>query len=61
MSYMKQSQLRLGDVLNFGKHKDCSVQDILDDDPEWLAWIYGQDDDIIDSEVIEELERLELI
>ena len=58
---MKQSQLRLDDGLNFGKHRGCEVEDLLDDDPGWLAWIYEQDDDIFDCEVIEEMQKRKII
>gem|GEM_PF-3797951 len=58
---MRQSQLRLDDVLSFGKHKGCEVEDLLDDDPRWLAWIYEQDNDIFDCEVIAEMEKRKII
>jgi len=58
---MKRKNLRLDDVLDFGKHKGCQIEDLIDDDPSYLAWLYDQDENVFDSEVIQILEKRKII
>jgi uncharacterized protein (DUF3820 family) len=58
---MKRKNLRLDDFLNFGKYKGWQVEDLIDDDPNYLSWLYDQDDEIFDIDVIDQLEKRKII
>ncbi len=58
---MKQRYLRLDDTIEFGKHKGADVEDLIDDDPGWLAWAYENDVVEFDSEVISIMEKKKII
>ena len=58
---MKKRNLRLDDILDFGKHQGCEVEDLLDDDPGWLVYMHEQDSELFDIEVIEAMEKRKLI
>lgn len=36
----KPKQYGLGDILQFGKHKGCTIAFVLDEDPGWLMWAF---------------------
>lgn len=35
--------LKLTDTMPFGKHKGEQLEDLLYDDPDYLAWLYDND------------------
>ncbi len=49
-------KLMLDDVLAFGKHKGEMIEDLIDDDPSYLAWLYEQDQDMFDVDVVKKLQ-----
>lgn len=58
---IKRTDLRLDDFLYFGKHKGMQVEDLLDDDPGYLCWLYEENAEIFDSEVLKEMEKRKII
>lgn len=58
---MSKSQLRLDDVITFGKHNGSEVEDLLEDDPGWMAWMYEQNPNVFDVEVVEAMEKRKII
>ncbi len=61
INMIKQDNVRLSDVLDFGKYKGEQVEDLLDDDPQYLAWCHDNDVIEFDVEVIAELEKRKII
>ena len=50
----------LDTVLNFGKHKGEQVEDLLDDDPGYLAWLYDEGY-VFDLDVERKMEDMKII
>lgn len=55
------TKLMLDDILGFGKHKGEMVEDLIDDNPLYLAWLFEQDDEMFDESVIKKLEDRKII
>ncbi len=54
--------LRLSDVIPFGKkHKGDQVEDLIYDDPNYMAWLYNEEVVEFDDEVIKQLEEKKII
>ena len=52
-----KNKLGLYDALNFGKHKDESITNIIADDPQYLKWCLENISDFrLDEIAIQELE-----
>jgi hypothetical protein len=51
----------MDDVLRFGKHRGAQIEDVIEDDPEWLAWAVEEGILDVDWEVEDVLERRRLI
>ncbi len=51
----------LTDFILFGKHDGEQIEDILEDDPGYIVWMYEQDSFGFDDEVIKILEDRKLI
>lgn len=54
-------QLSLTDYLPFGKYKGAQVEDILYDDPGYMAWMYQEQVVQFDEHVIKNMEDRKLI
>lgn len=58
----KHGQLRLSDLIPFGKkHKGDQVEDLIYDDPSYLAWCVNEEVCEFDDEVIKQLEDKKII
>lgn len=53
--------LTLEDLMPFGKHKGEQVEDLIDDDPSYLAWLYENDKCEFDADVIRLMEANKII
>jgi len=53
--------LRLSDSMPFGKHKGEEIEDLIYDQPGYLAWCVNEEVVIFDSEVIKQLEDKKII
>jgi hypothetical protein len=53
--------LRLTDVFKFGKYKDGQVEDIIYDDPGYMAWCVNESVVSFDEEVMRQLEEMKII
>ena len=58
---MKQKYLELDDVMEFGKHKGCDVEDLIGDDPDYLAWLHERDVVEFSDELVTILEKNKVI
>lgn len=47
----------LEDIFNFGKHKGHQVEDVIEDDLEYIVWLVEERDFHFDDEVLEKIER----
>lgn len=54
-------KLMLDDVLSFGKHKGEMIEDLIDDNPSYLAWLFEKDEEMFDESVIKKLEDRKII
>ena len=45
--------LGLESVFTFGKHKDQQVEDVIEDDPKYIAWLVENDIADFDEETLE--------
>lgn len=52
--------LRLNSIISFGKYKDEELEDVLEDDPQYLVWMYSNGFEL-DVEVIRKMEDKKLI
>ena len=53
--------LKLTDSMPFGKHKDEQIEDIIYDDPSYMAWLVQEDAVELDHTVTELLEELKIV
>ena len=53
--------LRLSDSMPFGKHKGEEIEDLIYDQPGYLAWCVSEEVVVLDSEVIKQLEDKKII
>lgn len=53
---MSKFGLQLDDIIGFGKYKGEMVEDLIEDDPQYLAWLYEQDQDMFDVDVVKKLQ-----
>lgn len=51
----------LNSVMPFGKHTGEMIEDLLDDAPGYLVWMYEQDNITFDLEVIRRMEDEKII
>ncbi len=51
----------LDSVIFFGKHEGNQIEDIIEDDPRYIVWMYEQDNFGFDDDVIKVLEKKKLI
>lgn len=51
----------LDTIMPFGKHQGSMIEDIIDDDPDYMAWMYENDIVTFDLEVIRKLEDNKVI
>jgi len=51
----------LDSIMPFGKHTGEMIEDLLSDDPDYLAWMYEQDNISFDLEVIRRMEDEKVI
>ena len=49
----------LDDDLTFGKHKGKQVEDVVQDEPDYIRWLMENGAADFDNEVIEKLEKRE--
>jgi len=47
----------LDDCFTFGKHKDEQLEDVLEDDKEYVIWLAENTETHFDEEVLERLNR----
>lgn len=50
----------LDDIFTFGKHNQEQLADVIEDDPDYVAWLAGEDFDF-DEEVLELLTKKRII
>ena len=48
----------MDDAMTFGKHKGTEIEEILDDDPEYLKWAAENTDTEFDAEVMDKISRI---
>jgi len=58
---MPYPSLRLSDSMPFGKHKGEEIEDLIYDQPGYLAWCVNDEVVEFDSEVIKQLEDRKII
>lgn len=51
----------LNTIMPFGSHQGEMIEDMLDDEPDYLAWLYQCDNIEFDLEVIREMEDRKII
>lgn len=56
-SFVPDEVYRLNTVVRFGKHKDSTIQQIIDSDPKWLQWAVDEEIISLTVKANEELER----
>lgn len=49
--------LGLDDEFTFGKHRERQVEDVIEDDPSYIAWLVENDKVEFDEEVLELITR----
>jgi uncharacterized protein (DUF3820 family) len=49
LDYYKDIYLELESELEFGKHQGRSIKDILDDDPDYIRWMFSEGFDLGDD------------
>jgi len=57
----KKEPLCMEDTLDFGKHAEEQIEDILQDDPQYLVWMYNNDVRQFEQDVIDALAERKLI
>jgi len=55
------NELRLSDVMPFGKHKGQEIEDLIHDHPDYLAWCVNEEVVNFDEEVINQLSERKII
>jgi uncharacterized protein (DUF3820 family) len=50
-------ELELTDLIPFGKYEGQTVQEVLDEDPEYLVWLDGQTDCKIAEHILDSIEE----
>lgn len=58
---MAYKELKLTDVMPFGKHKGEQIEDLIYDDPSYLAWLINEEMVDFDVAVLETLEERKVI
>ena len=58
---MSYRPLRLSDSMPFGKHKGDEIEDLIYDNPSYLAWCVNEEVIEFDDEVIKQLEDKKII
>ncbi len=56
-----QGYLRLDDIFEFGKHIGDEVEDVIEEDPQYMAWLDEEEVIEFDPEVIAVLEKKKII
>ena len=51
----------LDDIFDFGKHEGEQVEDLLEDDPQYLVWLWDEGVVDLDEAVLKKLEAKKLI
>ncbi len=51
-------ELGIDDVLNFGKYSGRLVEDVIEEDPQYIAWCIDTDAAEFDEEVIQLIEGI---
>lgn len=57
----KYKPLRLSDTMPFGKYKGEQIEDLIYDEPNYIAWLYNEEVVEFDIYVIQELEEKKII
>ena len=53
--------LGMDSILNFGKHEGEQIEDLIEDDPEYLAWLIEDRQKEFDEEVMQVLTKKRII
>lgn len=53
--------LRLSDIMPFGKHDGKQIEDLIYDEPGYMAWVVNEEVINLDPEVIKILEERKVI
>lgn len=53
--------LSLDDILKFGKHKGEQVEDLIYDEPSYMAWLYQEEVAEFEPETIKLMEERKVI
>lgn len=51
--------MTLENIFKFGKYKGHQVEDVIEDDPEYVRWLCENTETSFDEEVLEALEKRE--
>ena len=58
---MAYKELRLSDVMPFGKYNGEQIEDLIYDQPGYMAWCFNEDVVDFDEEVVKQLEEKKII
>lgn len=54
---MSYQPLDFEDEMPFGKYKGTTVAEVIDDDPQYMVWLYGEKPGTFTSDVEREIQK----
>ncbi len=61
MTVERQSNISLDECLEFGKHQSSSLEDVMNDDPDYVFWLLENEVVSLDEESLREAEKLKIL
>lgn len=58
---MTYRPLRLSDMMPFGKHQGQQIEDLIYDQPSYMAWVFNDSSCELDTEVTRVMEEQKII